>query len=142
MKTPSTRVIAATGMDRRRGGGAGVRGIDSHVSTGAAVGLNLELEQTLLTQPSARLFNRVGLAAFTDLSHAFGGPTQPLTGNRIRFLGDAGIGLRADHQIGDTRFVTRFDLPLYVSRPELAQNREPGDGKVEFRWTFSFEPAF
>jgi hypothetical protein len=28
MKTPSTRVIAATGMDRRRGGGAGVRGID------------------------------------------------------------------------------------------------------------------
>jgi hypothetical protein len=123
-------------------GGAGVRGIDSHVSTGAAVGLNLELDQTLLTQPSARLFTRVALAAFTDLSHAFGGTAQPLTGNRIRFLGDAGIGLRAEHQIGDTRFVTRFDLPLYISRPELAQDREPGDGKVELRWTFSFEPAF
>jgi hypothetical protein len=28
-----------------------------------------------------------------------------------------------------------------VSRPELAQDRGPGDDKVEFRWTFSFEPA-
>ena len=123
-------------------GGAGVRGIDARVSTGAIVALNLELDQTLLTQPSARLFNRVALAAFTDLSHAIGGSVQPLTGTRIRFLGDAGIGLRADHRIGDTRFTTRFDLPLYVSRPELAQDREPGDDELGFRWTFSFEPAF
>ena len=62
--------------------------------------------------------------------------------SEIGFLGDAGLGLRADHRIGDTRFTTRFDFPLYVSRPELAQDREPGDDKVEFRWTFSFEPAF
>ena len=51
---------------------------------------------------------------------------QPLTGNRLRFVGDAGIGIRAEHRIGDTRFVTRFDLPLFVSRPELAQDRSPG----------------
>ena len=25
---------------------------------------------------------------------------------------------------------------------ELAQDREPGDNEVKFRWTFSFEPAF
>ena len=44
--------------------------------------------------------------------------------SEIDFLGDAGLGLRADHRIGDTRFTTRFDFPLYVSRPELAQDRD------------------
>jgi len=119
-----------------------VRGIDSRVSTGAIVALSLELDQTLVARSSAGLFNRISVAAFTDLAHAIGGASQSLTGDRIRFLGDAGLGLRADHRIGDTRFTTRFDLPLYVSRPELAQDREPGDDEVEFRWTFSFEPAF
>jgi hypothetical protein len=122
-------------------GGAGVRGVDPRVSTSAIVGLNLELEQALVSRPSAPLFNRVALAAFADLSHAIGGPPQPLTGDRIRFLGDAGLGVRADHHIGDTRFTTRLDFPLYVSRPELAQDRDPGDGEMEFRWTFSFQPA-
>ncbi|MEP6551444.1 MAG: hypothetical protein ABJB95_09680, partial [Gemmatimonadales bacterium] len=123
-------------------GGAGLRGIDSRVSTEAIVALNLELDQTLVSRPAARLFSRVALAAFTDLAHAIGGEAQPLTGDRIRFLGDAGLGLRADHRIGDTRFVTRFDFPLYVSRPELAQDRRTGDDELRFRWTFSFEPAF
>jgi Peptidase family M1 domain len=123
-------------------GGAGVRGADPRLSTAAIVAFNLELERTLLTQPSARLFNRVTIAAFTDLSHGIGGEAQPLTGDRIRFLGDAGIGLRAEHRIGDTRFNTRFDFPLYVSRPELAQDREVGDDKLKFRWTFSFDPEF
>ena len=49
-------------------GGAGVRGIDPRVSAGAVVALNLELEQTLVARPTARLFNRVALAAFTDLA--------------------------------------------------------------------------
>ena len=123
-------------------GGAGVRGIDSRVSTAAIVALSLELDQTLVKRQSARLFNRISIAVFTDLAHAIGGPPQPLTGEQVRFLGDAGLGLRADHRIGDTRFTTRFDLPLYVSGPELAQDREPGDDNLEFRWTFSFEPAF
>ena len=50
--------------------------------------------------------------------------------DRIRFLGDAGIGIRADHRIGDTRFVTRFDLPLWFSRPEVAHDRSPGDDEA------------
>jgi hypothetical protein len=122
-------------------GGAGVRGIDARVSAAAAVALNLELERAIRVRPVAHLFNRIALAAFTDLSHAMGGGAQPLTGDRIRFLGDAGVGIRVEHRIGDTRFSTRFDLPLYVSRPELAQDRAPGDDKLAFRWTFSFEPA-
>ena len=121
-------------------GGAGVRGIDRRVSTGAVVALNLEMEQTLVARPTSRLFTRVALAAFTDLAHGFGGADQPLTGERLRFVADAGIGLRADHRIGDTRFTTRFDVPLYLSRPELSVR--PTGNEFDFRWVFSFEPAF
>jgi hypothetical protein len=103
------------------------------------VALNLELQRTLITRPTTHLFNRVAVAAFTDLSHGIGGSAQPITGDRIKFLGDAGIGIRAEHRIGDTRFTTRFDLPLYVSVPRLAQDRATGDDKLAFRWTFSFE---
>jgi hypothetical protein len=123
-------------------GGAGVRGIDSRISTAAIMALNLELSRALLTRPSAKLFNRASLAAFGDFSQAIGGSAQPLTGDRIRFLGDAGLGVRIEHRIGDTRFVTRLDLPLYVSRPELAQDRNAGDDPFEFRWVFSFQPEF
>ncbi len=111
-------------------GGAGIRGIDRTVSTTLVAALNLDLEQTLLTRPSARLFNRIGVAAFTDLAAA----------NRLEFISDAGVGLRADHRIGDTRFTTRFDLPLFVSRPESSV--QPSEDDIDFRWVFSFEPAF
>ncbi|HEY9015055.1 MAG TPA: hypothetical protein VIM84_08330, partial [Gemmatimonadales bacterium] len=122
-------------------GGAGVRGVDPHVSTGALAALNLELEQVLVTRPSS-LFRELSLAAFTDLSHGLGGNAQPLTGERVRFLGDAGLGVRIRHKIGDTEFVTRFDIPLYVSEPALAQDRNGNDGEFAFRWTFSFQDAF
>jgi hypothetical protein len=122
-------------------GGAGVRGADPRVSTSALAGLSLELEGTVLARPQARLFNRVGIALFSDLAQGLGGPVEPRLGDRLGFVGDAGIGLRVDHRIGDTRFTTRFDFPIYLSRPELAHGAEPGDEDMEFRWTFSFEPA-
>jgi hypothetical protein len=123
-------------------GGAGIRGIDPRISSAGIVALNLELEQTVLTSPGARLFNRVGLAGFTDWGYGLGDAAQAIAGDRVRFLGDAGVGFRAEHRIGDTRFITRFDVPLFVSRPELAQHRDAADEKFRFRWTFSFEPAF
>jgi hypothetical protein len=118
-------------------GGAGVRGIDRRVSTGAVIAVNLELDHTVLVRPTARLFSRVAVAAFGDLAHAWGNSDGTVSSG---FLGDAGVGLRADHRIGDTRFTTRFDMPLFVSRPELAVR--PGDKDIDFRWVFSFEPAF
>ena len=118
-------------------GGAGVRGMDRRASSGAVIALNLELDQTLLARPEARLFNRIGLAAFGDLAHTFYGTSATLPSG---FLGDAGIGLRADHRIGDTRFTTRLDLPLFVSRSELSVR--PSGDDFDFRWVFSFEPAF
>ena len=123
-------------------GGAGVRGVDSRISSSAIVALNLELERTVHARPRGRLFNRLALAVFTDLSQGIGGPAQPLTGAAIRFLADAGVGLRAEHRIGDTRFATRFDLPLYLSKPAVAQDRALGDDPLAFRWVFSFQPAF
>jgi hypothetical protein len=123
-------------------GGAGVRGADPRLSTASIVALDVELERTLLTRRESRLFNRIGIAAFGDLSHAIGGAAQASLSDRIRFLGDAGVGIRADHRIGDTRFVTRIDLPLWFSRPEVAHDRSPDDGELAFRWVFSFQPAF
>jgi hypothetical protein len=123
-------------------GGAGVRGADPRLSTASIVALDLELERTLLARPRSLLFNRIGIAAFADLSHAIGGAAQAALNDRIRFLGDAGFGFRADHRIGDTRFVTRIDLPLWFSRPEVAHDRSAGDGELAFRWVFSFQPAF
>jgi hypothetical protein len=122
-------------------GGAGVRGVDPRVSAPALVGVNLEIARTMVARPKARLFSRVALAAFTDLAHGIGEGAPSLPGGRVRFIGDAGVGLRAEHRIGDTRFVTRFDLPLWVNRPELAQDASPGDDPVAFRWVFSFQPA-
>jgi hypothetical protein len=123
-------------------GGGNLRGIDPRVSTTALVGFNFELERTLWTRSSSRLFNRFGFGVFTDLAHGIGGDDQPLTGEPIRFLADAGLGLRAYHQIGDTRFTTRFDFPFYISKPTLAHDRNTGDEQFEFRWTFSFQEAF
>jgi hypothetical protein len=123
-------------------GGAGIRGAESRLSGAGIIALNLEVDRTILMQGEARLFRRVSLAGFTDWGYGLGSAVEPLTGDRIRFLGDAGIGIRAEHRIGDTQFVTRFDVPLFVSRPELAQDRGAGDDKFEFRWTFSFEPSF
>jgi hypothetical protein len=123
-------------------GGAGVRGVDPRLSTSAIVALNLEVEQRLLSRPESNLFKRVSIAVFSDLAQGIGSMSQtPATGS-IRFLSDAGFGLRAAHRIGDTEFVTRFDFPFFVSRPELAQDGTPGDDDVAFRWVFSFEQPF
>ena len=127
-------------MHYQQPGGGGVRGVDPRLSTVALVALNLELERTMLSRPRGRLFSRVALAGFTDLAHAIGDGALVHPGGRLRFIGDAGVGLRAEHRIGDTRFVTRFDLPLWVSRPELAQDASAGDDRVAFRWVFSFQP--
>jgi hypothetical protein len=112
--------------------------MDPRASSSAIVSLNLEIDQALMTRPTARLFQRVALAAFTDLG--VGDNVDPADLDGARFVGDAGIGFRADHRIGDTRFVTRFEVPLYVSRPELSVR--PTDNDFDFRWVFSFEPAF
>ena len=123
-------------------GGGGVRGVDPLVSASALVGGSVELERTLVRRAEGRLFNRVSLAAFGDGARVIAAAAEPVAGDRLRWVADAGIGVRAEHQIGDTRFVTRFDFPLYVSEPLLAHDRAAGDDAVAFRWTFGFAPSW
>ncbi len=122
-------------------GGAGIRGLDPRLSAGAAAGLDLELERTVLIRSDHGLFQRVGLAAFGDFGYALSA-RQAIFDDDGRFVADAGFGIRASHRIGDTQFVTRLDFPIWVNRPELAHDRSPGDGDVAFRWLLSFQPAF
>ena len=117
-------------------GGGNLRGFDPRLSSEGLVALNLELERNLVLRRNAKLFNRVAVALFGDAGHTFDGAAPD------RFLADAGVGLRIDHQIGQIRFTTRGDFPLLVNRPAFAQETEPGSDKVGFRWTVSFSPAF
>ena len=122
-------------------GGAGLRGFDPTLSASGVVAANLELERTVVARNQARLFRRVALAGFGDGGEFFADEATALT-DRNGFLGDAGLGLRAEHRIGGTSFVTRVDFPLYVSRASLAQDRHPGSDQSGFRWQFSFEAAW
>ena len=121
-------------------GGGNMRGYDPRLAATKAITANVQLERNLLARPRAALFQRVALTAFGDLGWADGDAAVG-TAHDMAFLGDAGVGIEADHRIGQTRFATRFDLPLYVSRPELAQDRISSGKKVGFRWLVSFEPG-
>ena len=123
-------------------GGAGLRGYDPRLSTIGVVAGTAELERVLRSAPRATLFSRVAVAAFGDAGHAISDGTILRDIPKVGFLADAGVGLRAEHRIGDTRIITRVDFPLYVSRPELAQDTHPGTDRVGFRWQFSFGAAF
>ena len=117
-------------------GGGNLRGFDPRLSAEGLVAVNLEVERTLVSRQQGKLFRRVAVAGFGDAGHTIG------AGGTSRFLADAGVGLRAEHQIGQTRFTTRADFPLVVNRPRLAQDRDPGTDEFGFRWAFSFSPAF
>jgi Peptidase family M1 domain len=119
-------------------GGGNLRGFDPHLSAQGLVAMNLELERRLLLRPRGRLFRRVAVAAFADGGEIFG----TTGGVGTQFLCDVGVGLRADHQIGATRFATRADVPLFVNRPGLAADRHPGGDRAGVRWTVSFSPSW
>jgi len=123
-------------------GGAGLRGYDPRLSVPGIVALNAEVEKRLLSRPRAKLFREVAVAAFGDLAQEFGSIVIPALNDRLGFAMDAGVGLRIRHRIGQTSFVTRADFPLYVSKPAVAQDRNPGADEFGFRWVFGFQEAF
>jgi hypothetical protein len=132
-------LFTRTGLYYQFPGGAGVRGLDPRLTALSALGLSLELEYTIHHRPSSSFIGRAALAAFGDGALANG---DIATGRRkLNRVGDAGIGIRLDQRVGRTAFQTRFELPLWVSRPALAQDTGPGQA-VGLRWSFSFVPAF
>jgi hypothetical protein len=132
-------ILARDGVLYHQPGGAGVRGLDPRTAGRQAYGLSLEFENRLWWG-GAGLFGRGALALFLDVALADGDLDD--SGGRVRGVGDAGLGFRIDHRIGQTPFQTRFDFPFWVSRPALAQDDGPGDQEFGVRWSFSFVPAF
>jgi hypothetical protein len=131
-------LLVRDGMHYHAPGGAGLRGLSPALSARQAYGLSLEIERDLMRR-SGGLATRLAVAAFGDGAIA-DGDLDP--GDRLAAAGDAGIGVRIDHHIGTTSFQTRFDFPVWVSVPRLAQDTGPGRRRFGFRWMLSFTPAF
>jgi hypothetical protein len=117
-------------------GGLGLRGFAPVVSATWGAAVNVELAKPLVDRPRDRWFSAVSAAVFADAALL-----DPAALGRAA-AADAGVGLRATHRIGPTRFVTRIDLPLMVTRPGAAVAGAGGDGPFKFRWVWSLEEAF
>lgn len=121
-------------------GGAGLRGLDPHLAAHEAYGVSVETDAALWRRGTGGLARRASIALFADGAVADDG-----SGNGPRVLrsaAEAGAGIRLDHRLGATPFQTRWDFPIWISRPALAQDRHPGTREVGRRWVFSFSPAF
>jgi hypothetical protein len=118
-------------------GGGGVRGVSAGLTASLLGAVNVELERRMLLRSSARLFRDIRLAGFADAAVANGDIRLDDGG---AFVGDFGVGVRASHRIGDTPFETRIDLPLFVSRDELAVHQR--GNAFRLRYVVSFQPAF
>jgi hypothetical protein len=132
-------LLAGSGLPYHAPGGAGVRGLNPEVGASRALGASVEVEYALHRRTGRGLFNRLAVAGFADGALA-NGDLDPGR-NRLISVADAGIGIRLDHRLGQTSFQTRFDFPLWVSRPALAHDDRPA-GPFGLRWSFSFLPAF
>ena len=127
-------------------GGGGVRGLQPGITSTRLLAINVEADRAVLMRSDRdsaggrgmRLFRDVRIAAFADA--ALGNGDIPLTGGGASLVADAGVGVRIRHRIAQTRFVTRFDAPLLVTRPRLAVDDQVGS--VRFRLVVSFNPAF
>ncbi|MGE0441923.1 MAG: M1 family metallopeptidase [Gemmatimonadales bacterium] len=120
-------------------GGGNVRGLARDVAVTRIAAANVELERSVLARPRARLFRDTRVAVFGDVALSDGFLSSSGSGN---VSGDAGIGLRAVHNIGQTTFVTRFDVPLLVSNPDRAIGGPGSGSRGRFRWIVALRPTF
>lgn len=117
-------------------GGGDLRGFGAAATASWLVGVGAEAGPRLVERPAARLFTSLSLVAFGEAALL-----DPRAIGRDA-AADAGVGLRAAHRIGPTRFVTRVDFPLVVSRSAYAVGGAPGDPQFKFRMVWSLEEAF
>lgn len=119
-------------------GGVGVRGLDPRASSDNALGATAELEYAPWRHPHGVVLKRIAVAAFMDV--AMGDGDLSVASGHLVAVADAGVGLRLDQRLGQTSYQVRLDLPLWVSRPALAQDH--AGGALGFRWSVSLAPSF
>ena len=111
-------------------GHGALRGYSLLARTDALWSANLELAR-LVRRPSANLPG-VWLTVFGDLAYSDPGASRHL-------IGDAGVGVAIRGRLYDLPVGVRFDLPLYVSDPQLAVVRSRDGDRFRLRWSFSIE---
>ena len=130
------------GFHYQEPGDANLRGFAPELGGRWALSANLELSRSLLSRRQG-VVRSIALEAFGDGGVVDSAAVPSATGRRAATtLWDAGVGLVSTHQIGDLGWTMRFELPLVVNRWEFAADRETGDGRSAFRWTFSLAPSF
>jgi hypothetical protein len=117
-------------------GGADIRGLAPNVGVTRVAAVTVELDRSI-ARPGIKVLHDVRIAGFTDWAWSDGFFSRR---SSTTFTGDAGVGIRMAHTIGQTSFVTRFDFPLFVSHPDRSIG-STGD-RFGFRWTFGVQPAF
>jgi hypothetical protein len=121
-------------------GGGDVRGIAPSVAVRRIASVTAELDRAVWSRPNGKVLREVRLGGFGDVAVTDGFYTIK---TEHHFIGDAGVGARFGFHLGDTDFITRIDLPLVVSHPDLAVgSSDPHASAVRFRWTFSIWPTF
>jgi hypothetical protein len=132
-------IFRLDGVNYQSPGGADARGLSPTLSARQVYGLNVEVERSLL-RSGWGMVHGVSAAAFVDGVLA-DGDLDTAGANTIQAAADAGLGLRLRMQVGQAPFEVRFDVPLWVSIPTLAQDTGPGNHAFGFRWTFSLSPV-
>ncbi|MDX2057742.1 MAG: M1 family metallopeptidase [Gemmatimonadales bacterium] len=120
-------------------GGGNVRGLERDVAVTALAALTVEADRSVFRRARPGLFQDVRVAAFGDLAVTDGFFSFAGSGT---VAGDAGVGIRFSHTLGQTNFVTRFDVPLFVSHPDRSVGGAVGDGKLGLRWIVAVSPSF
>ena len=115
-------------------GGAGLRGYSPLLRAENVVAANAELATRLTTTTPRSSWPQLWLSAFGD-----GAWGSALGGGAPSTLSDAGVGIAVRGTLFDRDIAVRADFPFYVQHPPLAVGSGSDDeGKVRFRWTFSF----
>ena len=123
-------------------GDANLRGFAPELGGRWALSANLELSRRLLSRRQGAV-RSIALEVFGDAGVVDSAAVPSATGRRTATaLWDAGVGLVSTHQVGDLEWTMRFELPVFVNRWEFAADRDAGDGRSAFRWSFSLAPSF
>ena len=94
------------------------------------------------TPDTAGVLRQMSLVLFGDGAPADSLAVPSTSGSFATPVADAGVGIRFQTHIGDLDVPLRLELPLWVSRPTLAQDTKQGINPWQFRWLFSVEKSF